>query len=90
MMHRRMTHSTVAPPLQHFPHSIDDVSPSLSTQDLFSEFYRKKLSRRLLHDKSGSEEHERATLTHLKQQCGAQFTSKASAAEGEWDEFPCG
>lgn len=48
----------------------------ISDKDLFSEFYRKKLSRRLLHDKSGSEEHERATLTHLKQQCGAQFTSK--------------
>uniref|UniRef100_A0A7S0WZR9 Cullin family profile domain-containing protein n=1 Tax=Chlamydomonas leiostraca TaxID=1034604 RepID=A0A7S0WZR9_9CHLO len=48
----------------------------ISDKDLFSEFYRKKLSRRLLHDKSSSEEHERATLTHLKQQCGAQFTSK--------------
>ena len=45
-------------------------------QDLFAEFYRKRLSRRLLHDKSASEDHEKAVLGRLKQQCGAQFTSK--------------
>ncbi len=45
-------------------------------QDLFAEFYRKRLSRRLLVEKSSAEHHERAVLAQLKQQCGAQFTSK--------------
>lgn len=48
----------------------------ISDKDLFAEFYRKKLARRLLHDKSSSDEHERSILSRLKQQCGAQFTSK--------------
>lgn len=48
----------------------------ISDKDLFAEFYRKKLARRLLFDKSASDEHERLILTRLKQQCGAQFTSK--------------
>lgn len=48
----------------------------ISDKDLFAEFYRKKLSRRLLWDKSASDENERAVLTRLKQMCGAQFTSK--------------
>jgi len=48
----------------------------IQDKDLFAEFYRKKLSRRLLFDKSASDEHERSILTLLKQQFGAQFTSK--------------
>lgn len=48
----------------------------ISDKDLFAEFYRKKLARRLLFDKSASDDHERSILTKLKQQCGAQFTSK--------------
>lgn len=52
----------------------------ISDKDLFAEFYRKKLARRLLFDKSSSDDHERAILARLKQQCGAQFTSKVSAA----------
>ncbi|KAI3437587.1 hypothetical protein D9Q98_000040 [Chlorella vulgaris] len=48
----------------------------ISDKDLFSEFYRKKLARRLLHSTSASEDHEKGVLTRLKQQCGAQFTSK--------------
>ncbi|CAK9175952.1 unnamed protein product [Ilex paraguariensis] len=48
----------------------------ISDKDLFAEFYRKKLSRRLLFDKSANEDHERLILTKLKQQCGGQFTSK--------------
>ncbi|PSS06239.1 Cullin-1 like [Actinidia chinensis var. chinensis] len=48
----------------------------ISDKDLFAEFYRKKLSRRLLFDKSASDDHERLILTKLKQQCGGQFTSK--------------
>ncbi|KAJ8766403.1 hypothetical protein K2173_022462 [Erythroxylum novogranatense] len=48
----------------------------ISDKDLFAEFYRKKLARRLLFDKSANDDHERSILTKLKQQCGAQFTSK--------------
>ncbi|CAI9100061.1 OLC1v1036983C1 [Oldenlandia corymbosa var. corymbosa] len=48
----------------------------VSDKDLFAEFYRKKLARRLLYDRSASDEHERSILTKLKQQCGGQFTSK--------------
>ncbi|XP_027117083.1 cullin-1 [Coffea arabica] len=48
----------------------------VSDKDLFAEFYRKKLSRRLLFDKSANDDHERLILTKLKQQCGGQFTSK--------------
>ncbi|KAL7253373.1 hypothetical protein ACSBR1_007828 [Camellia fascicularis] len=48
----------------------------ISDKDLFAEFYRKMLARRLLFDKSANDEHERSILTKLKQQCGGQFTSK--------------
>nr|GEU89074.1 cullin-1 isoform X1 [Tanacetum cinerariifolium] len=48
----------------------------ISDKDLFVEFYRKKLARRLLFDKSANVEHERSILTKLKQQRGGQFTSK--------------
>ncbi|PIA61546.1 hypothetical protein AQUCO_00300814v1 [Aquilegia coerulea] len=48
----------------------------VSDKDLFAEFYRKKLARRLLFDKSANDDHERSILTKLKQQCGGQFTSK--------------
>ncbi|KAJ6714593.1 CULLIN [Salix viminalis] len=48
----------------------------ISDKDLFAEFYRKKLARRLLFDRSANDEHERSILSKLKQQCGGQFTSK--------------
>ncbi|KAK4855124.1 hypothetical protein QYF36_004232 [Acer negundo] len=48
----------------------------ISDRDLFTEFYRKKLARRLLFDKSANDDHERSILTKLKKQCGGQFTSK--------------
>jgi cullin 1 len=48
----------------------------VSDKDLFGEFSRKKLARRLLFDKSANDDHERSVLAKLKQQCGAQFTSK--------------
>ena len=48
----------------------------ISDKDLYAEFYRKKLSKRLLFDRSANEDHERSMLARLKQQCGAQFTSK--------------
>mmetsp|Transcript_15091 Transcript_15091/g.45575 ORF Transcript_15091/g.45575 Transcript_15091/m.45575 type:complete len:755 (-) Transcript_15091:786-3050(-) len=47
----------------------------LNDKDLFAEFYRKRLSRRLLQDKI-VEHHEMQVLAQLKAQCGAQFTGK--------------
>lgn len=40
----------------------------ISDKDLFAEFYRKRLARRLLQDKSASDDHDRSILTRLKQQ----------------------
>ncbi|KAK3441033.1 hypothetical protein EUGRSUZ_B01286 [Eucalyptus grandis] len=48
----------------------------ISDKDLFSEFYRKKLARRLLFDKSANDDHERSMLMKLKQQYSGQLTSK--------------
>ncbi|KAI5650714.1 hypothetical protein M9H77_36719 [Catharanthus roseus] len=48
----------------------------ISDKDLFAEFYRKKLARRLLFDKSANDEHERSTITKLKQQYGCLLTSQ--------------
>ncbi|KAI3864099.1 hypothetical protein MKW98_031691, partial [Papaver atlanticum] len=48
----------------------------ISDKDLFAEFYRKKLARRLLFGTSANDDHERSILSKLKQQCGGQFTSK--------------
>ncbi|GLU07428.1 hypothetical protein SLE2022_243880 [Rubroshorea leprosula] len=48
----------------------------ISDKDLFAEFYRKKLARRLLFDRSANDDHERSILTKLKQQGGGQFTSR--------------
>ncbi|KAM3755485.1 hypothetical protein ACB098_02G043000 [Castanea mollissima] len=48
----------------------------ISDKDLFAEFYRKKLARRLLFGKSANDDHERSILTKIKRKCGGQFTSK--------------
>ncbi|GMY16841.1 cullin-1 [Fagus crenata] len=45
-------------------------------RDLFAEFYRKKLAYRLLFDLGANKDHEKRILTKLKQQFGAQFTSR--------------
>jgi len=48
----------------------------LSDKDMFSEFYRKQLSKRLLLRRSASDEDEKNMIGKLKMRCGAQFTSK--------------
>ena len=45
-------------------------------RDLFAEYYRKRLSRRLIHGGAASDDAERRVLASLKQQCGAQFTQR--------------
>ncbi|XP_050369015.1 cullin-1-like [Argentina anserina] len=52
----------------------------ISDKDLFAEFCRKKLARRLLRGDTDNLDNERMFLTKLKQQSGAQFTSKMEGA----------
>ena len=47
----------------------------ISDKDLFQEFYRKQLSRRLLVS-STTDENERSLISKLKLKCGAPYTSK--------------
>lgn len=48
----------------------------ISDKDLFAEFYRKKLARRLLFERGNLDDHERFALSKMKQQYGSVFTSK--------------
>lgn len=48
----------------------------LSDKDVFQEFSRKQLAKRLLMDRSHSDDAESFLITKLKQRCGAHFTSK--------------
>jgi len=45
-------------------------------KDVFEAFYKKDLAKRLLVGKSASVDAEKSMLSKLKQECGAQFTSK--------------
>ncbi|KAH0905459.1 hypothetical protein HID58_037286 [Brassica napus] len=60
--------------------TIDNVIKLLdyiSDKDIFAEFYRKKLARRLLFDHHKvNKEHETSMITKLKRQQGGQYTSK--------------
>lgn len=48
----------------------------LSEKDLFAEIYRNHLSKRLLNQRSASDDMERLMISKLKSECGAQFTAK--------------
>ncbi len=48
----------------------------LNDKDLFGEIYRNQLSRRLLNQRSASDDMERVMVGKLKLSCGAQFTAK--------------
>uniref|UniRef100_A0A6A7G4K3 Cullin-1-like isoform 1 n=1 Tax=Hirondellea gigas TaxID=1518452 RepID=A0A6A7G4K3_9CRUS len=48
----------------------------LCDKDLFLEFYRKLLAKRLLMARSANEDAEKSMIGKLKIRCGAQFTSK--------------
>lgn len=48
----------------------------LSEKDVFQEFCRKQLAKRLLLDRSHSDDAERQLISKLKQSCGSHFTSK--------------
>jgi len=48
----------------------------LTDKDLFAEIYRNQLAKRLLNQRSRSEDAEKLMISKLKVQCGTQFTSK--------------
>ncbi|KAG8045162.1 hypothetical protein GUJ93_ZPchr0008g11468 [Zizania palustris] len=48
----------------------------INDKDLFGEFYRKKLGKRLLFERNRNDEHEKMVLSKLKRFFGAVFTSK--------------
>lgn len=48
----------------------------LSDKDLFAEIYRNQLAKRLLNQRSASDDMERVMISKLKLRCGAQFTAK--------------
>ena len=48
----------------------------LTDKDLFAEIYRNQLAKRLLNQRSASDDAEKAMIAKLKVQCGTQFTSK--------------
>jgi cullin 1 len=48
----------------------------LSDKDLFADIYRHQLAKRLLQQRSASDDMERLMISKLKLRCGAQFTAK--------------
>jgi len=48
----------------------------LSDKDVFAEIYRNQLAKRLLNQRSASDDSEKQMIAKLKLQCGTQFTSK--------------
>ncbi|EQC28612.1 hypothetical protein SDRG_13691 [Saprolegnia diclina VS20] len=48
----------------------------LSDKDVFEEYYKRLLSKRLLNAKGSSDEAEKMVISKLKAECGYQFTSK--------------
>jgi len=48
----------------------------LQEKDAFEEYYKRHLARRLLNQKSASDDSEKTMISKLKSECGCQFTSK--------------
>ena len=54
---------------------IDHDHPA-QEKDAFEEYYKRHLARRLLNQKSASDDSEKMMISKLKSECGCQFTSK--------------
>src|SRR5277367_3251964 len=48
----------------------------LQEKDVFERYYKQHLAKRLLLNKSSSEDSEKNMISKLKTECGCQFTSK--------------
>eukprot|EP00697_Spironema_sp_BW2_P016544 gnl/Spiro4/7827_TR4126_c0_g1_i1.p1 gnl/Spiro4/7827_TR4126_c0_g1~~gnl/Spiro4/7827_TR4126_c0_g1_i1.p1 ORF type:complete len:762 (+),score=280.03 gnl/Spiro4/7827_TR4126_c0_g1_i1:237-2288(+) len=55
----------------------------VTDKDVFAEFYRKMLSKRLLMGRSASDDAEKSIISKLKLRCGAAFTSKLEGMIGD-------
>ena len=62
--------------LEHRLDKLVKLFAYIHDKDIFLEFYRKQLAKRLLTSKSASERAEQQFISQLKLRCGAQFTSK--------------
>jgi cullin 3 len=57
-------------------HKVIVVFRYLSDKDIFESFYKQHLAKRLLGNRSVSDDAERATVSLLKAECGYQYTTK--------------
>jgi len=55
----------------------------LTDKDLFADIYRNQLAKRLLNQRSASDDAEKMMIAKLKMQCGTQFTSKMEGMLGD-------
>jgi cullin 1 len=55
----------------------------LTDKDLFADIYRNQLAKRLLNQRSASDDMEKVMIAKLKMQCGTQFTSKMEGMLGD-------
>ena len=55
---------------------ITPIILSSQEKDAFEEYYKRHLARRLLNQKSASDDSEKMMISKLKSECGCQFTSK--------------
>mmetsp|Transcript_14790 Transcript_14790/g.20982 ORF Transcript_14790/g.20982 Transcript_14790/m.20982 type:complete len:773 (-) Transcript_14790:2160-4478(-) len=55
----------------------------LTDKDLFAEIYRNQLAKRLLNQRSASDDAEKVMIAKLKMQCGTHFTSKMEGMLGD-------
>ncbi|CAM9668719.1 unnamed protein product [Phaeothamnion confervicola] len=63
-------------PMDDYLTKVVQLFSYLTDKDLFAEIYRQQLARRLLNQRSASDDMERAMIGKLKLRCGAQFTGK--------------
>lgn len=60
----------------------------LQEKDIFEKFYKQHLTKRLLLDKSISDDLEKAVLSKLKVECGCQFTQKLESMFRDKELWP--
>src|SRR5690606_9314554 len=58
----------------------------IQEKDIFEKYYKQHLAKRLLLNRSSSDDQERNMIAKLKTECGYQFTSKL---EGMFQDMRC-
>ena len=67
---------TEEPEIESYLEKIVQLFTYVTDKDLFSEIYRNLLAKRLLSQRSSSNDMEKLLISKLKLRCGSQFTSK--------------